>query len=70
MTPKSKNKYQFVSLYTRMSAQVDVPDIGISQIDKKILKILLSPNGQIKSTKSISSKLGVPVILLGGDVND
>lgn len=44
-----------------MSAQVDVPDIGISQIDKKILKILLSPNGQIKSTKSISSKLGVPV---------
>ena len=53
-----------------MSAQVDVPDIGISQIDKKILKILLSPNGQIKSTKSISSKLGVPVILLGGDVND
>lgn len=44
-----------------MSAQVDVPDIGISQIDKKILKILLSPNGQIKSTKSISSKLGIPV---------
>ena len=44
-----------------MSAQVDVPDIGISQIDRKILKILLSPNGQIKSTKSISSKLGIPV---------
>lgn len=44
-----------------MSAQVGVPDIGISQIDRKILKILLSPNGQIKSTKSISSKLGIPV---------
>lgn len=44
-----------------MSAQVGVPDIGISQMDRKILKILLSPNGQIKSTKSISSKLGIPV---------
>jgi DNA-binding Lrp family transcriptional regulator len=61
MTPKSKNKYQFIALYTRMSAQVGVPDIGISQMDRKILKILLSPNGQIKSTKSISSKLGIPV---------
>ena len=44
-----------------MSAQVGVPDIGISQIDRKILKILLSPNGQIKSTKRISSKLGIPL---------
>lgn len=44
-----------------MSAQVGVPDIGISQMDRKILKFLLSPNGQIKSTKSISSKLGIPV---------
>ena len=44
-----------------MDAQVDKPDLGISQIDRKILKILLSPNGQSKSTKSMSSKLRIPV---------
>lgn len=43
-----------------MGAQSDKPDIGISQIDRKILKILLAPNGQ-KTTKSISTKLGIPV---------
>jgi DNA-binding Lrp family transcriptional regulator len=43
-----------------MGAQLDKPDIGISQIDRKILKILLAPNGQ-KTTKSISAKLGIPV---------
>ena len=40
---------------------MDNSDIGISQIDRKILKILLTPNGQQKSTKSISTKLGIPV---------
>ena len=40
---------------------MDNSDIGISQIDRKILKILLTPNGQQKSTKSISAKLGIPV---------
>jgi len=44
-----------------MGAEIDRPDIGISQIDRKILKILLSPNGQSKSTKGISTKLGIPV---------
>jgi DNA-binding Lrp family transcriptional regulator len=44
-----------------MSSQASKPDIGLSQIDKKILKILLSPNGQSKSTKGISTKLGIPV---------
>lgn len=43
-----------------MSAQTIKPDIGISQIDRKILKILLTPNCQ-KSTKGISTKLGIPV---------
>lgn len=43
-----------------MGAKSDKPDIGISQIDRKILKILLAPNGQ-KTTKSISTKLGIPV---------
>ncbi len=40
---------------------MDKSDIGISQIDRKILKILLTPNGRDKSTKSISTKLGIPV---------
>lgn len=44
-----------------MYAQMDKSDIGISQIDRKILKILLTPNGRDKSTKSISTKLGIPV---------
>lgn len=43
-----------------MSAQLDKPNIEISSIDRKILKILLAPNGQ-KTTKSISTKLGIPV---------
>jgi DNA-binding Lrp family transcriptional regulator len=58
---KNKDKYHFIVLNTKMTEQVDKPDIGISQIDRKILKILLSPNGQSKSTKSMSSKLGIPV---------
>ena len=44
-----------------MCAQIDRPDIGLSQIDRKILKILLTPNGRLKSTKSISTKLGLPI---------
>ncbi|MDP9305464.1 MAG: winged helix-turn-helix transcriptional regulator [Thermoproteota archaeon] len=44
-----------------MSKQIDKLNIGLSQIDKKILKILLTPNGHIKSTKSISAKLGIPL---------
>ena len=45
-----------------MGAQIDKPDIGLSQLDhRKILKILLTPNGHLISTKSISTKLGIPV---------
>ena len=44
-----------------MCAETHRPDIGLSQIDRKLLKILLSPNGVQKSTKSISAKLGIPV---------
>lgn len=44
-----------------MGAQIDKPDIGLSQLDRKILKILLAPNGYLISTKSISTKLGIPV---------
>ena len=34
---------------------------GLSEIDGKLLKIMLTPNGQSISTKSISGKLGIPV---------
>ena len=44
-----------------MGAQLDKPDIGLSQLDRKLLKILLTPNGDLKSSKSISAKLGIPV---------
>ena len=44
-----------------MVAQIDKPDIGLSQLDRKILKILLAPNGHLTSTKSISTKLEIPV---------
>jgi len=50
-----------IALNGKMGAEIDRPGIGISQIDRKILKILLSPNGQSKSTKGISTKLGIPV---------
>ena len=32
-----------------------------SAIDKKLLKILLSPEGEMKSTKNISKEFGIPV---------
>ena len=41
--------------------QLDKSDIGLSQLDRKVLKILLTPNGHLISTKSISTKLGIPV---------
>lgn len=44
-----------------MGIESNKPGIGISQIDRKILKILLTPNGNVKSTKGISTKLGIPV---------
>src|SRR6185503_13950139 len=43
-----------------MGAELRKPDIGISAIDRKILKILLAPHDG-KSTKSMSAKLGIPV---------
>jgi DNA-binding Lrp family transcriptional regulator len=43
-----------------MDAELKKSDTGISSIDRKILKILLSPDVG-KSTKSMSAKLGIPV---------
>jgi len=34
---------------------------SISELDRKLLKILLMPNGDSKSSKSLSAKLGIPI---------
>jgi DNA-binding Lrp family transcriptional regulator len=44
-----------------MSGLVDKKEVTISDLDRKLLKILLSPNGDLKSSKSLSDKLGIPV---------
>ena len=41
--------------------QVDNKATTISDLDRKLLKILLSPNGDLKSSKSLSAKLGIPI---------
>ena len=35
--------------------------ITVLDLDRKFLKILLSPNGDLKSSKSLSAKLGIPI---------
>lgn len=44
-----------------MRKKLSKPDIAISQIDRKILKILLSPPNGSRSSKSISAKIAVPI---------
>ncbi len=44
-----------------MSRQVDKKEATISDLDRKLLKLLLSPNGDLKSTKDLSAKLGIPI---------
>ena len=34
---------------------------NVSDLDRKLLKILLLPNGELKSSKSLSAKLGLPI---------
>lgn len=36
-------------------------EYNISELDRKLLKILLLPNGDLKSSKSLSAKLGIPI---------
>jgi DNA-binding Lrp family transcriptional regulator len=40
---------------------LDKKAANISDLDRKLLKILLSPNGDLKSSKSLSAKLGIPI---------
>ncbi len=44
-----------------MSKKLDKKAATISDLDRKLLKILLSPNGDLKSTKGLSAKLSIPV---------
>lgn len=44
-----------------MSRQVNKEETTVSDLDRKLLKILLLPNGDLKSSKSLSSKLGIPI---------
>ena len=41
--------------------KVDKQEYDISELDRKLLKILLLPNGDLKSSKSLSAKLGMPI---------
>jgi DNA-binding Lrp family transcriptional regulator len=47
-----------------LSPELNTQTRQLSAIDRRLLKVLLSPNGEIKSTKNISKKLGVPVATL------
>ena len=44
-----------------MSKRVPKQESSISELDRKLLKILLMPNGDSKSSKSLSAKLGIPI---------
>jgi DNA-binding Lrp family transcriptional regulator len=44
-----------------MPGDVDKHEASISALDRKLLKILLMPNGDLKSSKSLSAKLGIPI---------
>ena len=44
-----------------MSAGADKPATSLSALDRKLLKLLLLPNGDLKSSKSLSAKLGIPM---------
>jgi len=44
-----------------MSAGADKPAPSLSALDRKLLKLLLLPNGDLKSSKSLSTKLGIPI---------
>jgi len=44
-----------------MSRQANKKETNVSDLGRKLLKILLLPNGDLKSSKSLSLKLGLPI---------
>ena len=44
-----------------MSRNSEEKEANISDLDRKLLKILLQPNGDLKSSRILSAKLGIPI---------
>lgn len=44
-----------------VSRKLEGKGANISDLDRKLLKILLQPNGDLKSSKALSAKLGMPI---------
>jgi DNA-binding Lrp family transcriptional regulator len=44
-----------------VSRKLEGKGANISDLDRKLLKILLQPNGDLKSSKTLSAKLGMPI---------
>ena len=44
-----------------MSRKLEGKGCNISDLDRKLLNILLQPNGDLKSSKTLSAKLGMPI---------
>ena len=46
---------------SNVSRKLEGKGANISDLDRKLLKILLQPNGDLKSSKTLSAKLGMPI---------
>lgn len=46
---------------SKVSRKLEGKVANISDLDRKLLKILLQPNGDLKSSKTLSAKLGMPI---------
>ena len=44
-----------------VSRKLESKVANISDLDRKLLKILLQPNGDLESSKTLSAKLGMPI---------
>ena len=58
----NNNNYVIGILSTsNVSRKLEGKVANISDLDRKLLKILLQPNGDLKSSKTLSAKLGMPI---------
>jgi DNA-binding Lrp family transcriptional regulator len=57
------NNYYIVGLLSvsNVSEKLEDKESKISSLDRKLLKILLQPNGDVKSSKTLAAKLGIPI---------
>ena len=49
------------NILVKVSRKLEEKEANISDLDRKLLKILLQPNGDLKSSKTLSAKLGIPI---------